>query len=167
MSASVTVTMDMPFDLAGILTISELEVLETFGEDSVMLAASQWVGWKYGPNYPDAQKGTSREAWKWSALQPGEEGFSRGVAVFNDAEVKTGTQRGRNYAGFVHRSGDTTKEWTVVFDRMVNDLLPAATEELKDTMLRNLSGSRQAVTLEADDPSVLTHQFNLITGITS
>ena len=167
MGASVTVTLDMPFNLQGILTTSEMEVLETFGEDAVFLATDQWVGWKYGPHYPDAQKGTSREAWKWSALQEGEEGFSRGISVFNDAEIKTGSAQGKHYAGFVHRSGVTTKEWTVVFDRMVSELLPAATEELKDKMMEGLYTQRQTVKLEADDPSVMSHQFDLITGTTT
>ena len=166
MPANVKVTLDIPINLDGVLFDSEMEVLEELGEDSVILAKEHWQGWRYGPSYPEEQKGTSRAGWKWRMMRPGEFGFERGVEILNDATARVGRDKGQMYAADVHRSGSRIREWTVVLDRIEDEILPDKIRELGNRILKNIGRERRQVKLRAMS-GTLTQNFDILSGTTT
>lgn len=183
MSANVKISLDLPVDIQGTLFDSEFEVLAEAGEESKQIAREVWVGWKYGPNYPDEQRGTSAGAWKAVAMQPGAEGFTNGVQLLNEAEIqpRSGTyevkawgrptgrsksyannQVGQFYAAYVTRSGSSRPEWEVVFRRMVDEVLPDTERRLRDRILENVGKKRKRGEFKADRPGVGSQFFEVI-----
>mgnify|MGYP003134189191 CR=1 FL=1 len=166
MSANVAVSLDIPINMDGVLFESELVVLEEIGEDSILLAKEIWQGWKYGPNYPEIQKGTSRAGWKWRMMRPGEEGFERGVEILNDAKARVGPEKGQMYAADIHRSGSRVREWTIVQDRIEREILPEKVRELRRRIIENIGRERVQKDLRAL-PGTLTQNFDILSGNTT
>tara|TARA_R100001443_G_scaffold18245_2_gene29108 strand:- start:7574 stop:8077 length:504 start_codon:yes stop_codon:yes gene_type:complete len=166
MSANVKVTLDLPMDLDGVLFESEMEVLEEMGEDSVILAKEHWQGWRYGPSYPEEQKGTSRSGWKFRMMRAGEFGYERGVEILNDAKARVGKEKGQMYAADIHRSGSRIREWTVVQDRIEDEILPDKITELKNRIIKNIGRKRKRVTLRAME-GTMAQNFDILSGTTT
>ena len=166
MSANVEITLDIPINLDGVLFDSEMEVLEEIGEDSIILAKEQWQGWKYGPNYPEIQRGTSRAGWKWRMMNPGEDGFERGVEILNDAVAKVGPEKGEMYAADVRRNKGAEREWLIVADRIEDEVLPEKVRELRKRIFENIGRERKRVTLRAMR-GTLTQNFDILSGTTT
>ena len=155
----VTLTLDLPRDISGMLLESERRVLTKAGTDSVAKAAEQWQGWKYGTQYsparkyPASQLGTSGAAWRF------EENFTKapfGFQLINDAEIKPrgGTKRGggaysnksvgKRYARYVHRANTpaSNEEWRIVWALVKKDVLPKAAESLLKEIIANIGKER-------------------------
>ena len=183
MSANVKISLDLPIDIQGTLFASEFEVLEEAGEDSLQIASEVWVGWKYGPNYPKEQRGTSAGSWKVNPMQPGAEGFTNGVQMLNDAQIqpRSGTyevkawgrptgrsksyannQVGQFYAAYVTRSGSSRPEYEVIFRRMVDEVLPDTERRLRDRILENVGKKRKRGEFKADRPGTGSQFFEVI-----
>jgi hypothetical protein len=183
MSANVKISLDLPIDIQGTLFASEFEVLEEAGEDSLQIASEVWVGWKYGPNYPKEQRGTSAGSWKVNPMQPGAEGFTNGVQLLNDAQIqpRSGTyevkawgrptgrtksyannQVGQFYAAYVTRSGSSRPEYEVIFRRMVDEVLPDTERRLRDRILENVGKKRKRGEFKADRPGTGSQFFEVI-----
>ena len=182
MSANVKISLDLPIDIQGTLLESEFEVLEEAGEEAKQIAREVWTGWKYGPHYPDEQRGTSAGAWFVETMQPGAEGFTNGIQLLNDAKIQprsgtyevkawgrpTGktkayanTNAGQFYAAYVTRSGSTRPEWEVVFQRMVDEVLPDTERRLRDRILENIGKKRKRGEFRADRPGVGSQFFEV------
>lgn len=158
MGGRVTVTMDMPMNLATLLFESEMLILEELGEESVELAQEMWTGWKYGKYYPASQKGTSFAGWKFKLLQASKN--KRGVEILNEAKsLATGDQ----YAGYVHRAGTPKNDlvWLKVMDRMRNDLVPDAMDRLMDEFKANANRQRTVIELESNRADALVEVFKI------
>ena len=158
MGGRVTVTMDMPMNLASILFESEMVILEELGEESVALAQEMWTGWKYGKYYPPEQKGTSFAGWKFKLLQAQQ--HRRGVEILNEAKsLATGDQ----YAGYVHRAGTPKNDlvWLKVMDRMKKDLVPEAMDRLMAEFKANANRDRTVIELEANRADALVEVFKI------
>ena len=174
MSASVKISLDLPIDIQGTLFDDEFEVLQEAGEEAKQVAKDIWTGWKYGPNYPREQQGTSFGAWRYEAMQPGDGGFTNGIQVLNDAEIQprggsyevkawgkpTGKKKpyannqvGEYYAAYVTRSGSSRPEWQVVFDQIVAKVLPDTERRLRDKIVGNLGRKRQTKSFKVDKSS--------------
>ncbi|MHC4432322.1 MAG: hypothetical protein ACYTBS_10825 [Planctomycetota bacterium] len=183
MSAKVSMSLDLPVNIQGTLFESEFEVLQEAGEEAEQLARSIWTGWKYGPNYPNEQRGTSNAAWRSVAMQPGDGGYTNGIELRNFAEIKarSGTyevkawgrltgrrksyannQVGQYYAAYITRSGQTKPEWEVVFEQVKSQILPDTERRLRDRILENLGKDRLRETFDADRPGVGTQHFEVI-----
>ena len=158
MGGRVTVTMDMPMNLASILFESEMTILEELGEESVTLAQEMWTGWKYGKYYPPSQKGTSFAGWKFKLLQASTN--KRGVEILNDAKSLS---TGDKYAGYVHRAGSpkTDLVWLKVMDRMRKDLVPEAMDRLMAEFKANANRQRTVIELESNRADALVEVFKI------
>ena len=185
MDAKVSLTVELGLRLDEVLLESELAVLEDLGEKAQNLAQQQWVGWQYKGNYPKDHQGTSFRGWTFQTIAPQGGGFIRGVAITNNAtkRQRKGTRKdgkpyssagvGQPYARWVHRAGasvsagsDNNREWVVVRDRIVKELIPAATKELKDQIMQNAGRNRVRKTLRADKAGGAAGTFDILTQTT-
>lgn len=184
MNASVEITTNLNLKLDEVLLESELDVLQTLGEEAVTKARQIWTGWKYGPNYPEEQRGTSGESWAFDLMAPTEtEQHVRGIVIVNDAEIQerkgsyelkvfgkpTGIQKpylnnqvGQKYAAFVTRSGSSQPEWFKVFDVINQELIPQARRDLLDAIQKNAGKNRQRVTFETRTPTDAVDNFDIL-----
>jgi hypothetical protein len=158
MGGRVTVTMDMPMNLASVLFESEMTILEELGEESVEMAQEMWTGWKYGQYYPPAQKGTSFAGWKFKLLQAQQ--HKRGVEILNDAKSLA---TGDTYAGYVHRAGTPKNDlvWLKVMDRMRKELVPESMDRLMAEFKANANRDRRVIELEPNRADALVEIFKL------
>ncbi len=184
MSAKIRITTQLDLKLDEVLLDSELEVLESLGEQAVNEARQIWTGWKYGEHYPEEQRGTSGESWSFNLTEPdGRGGFVRGVNITNDATIQSrgGTytpkfwgrpasftkpysnkQVGEYYAAYVTRSGSSVPESEVVFNKIKNDLVPIAERALRDAIERNAGRNRVTETFVVNNPSDTTDHFDIL-----
>ena len=172
-----TMKIELPADLGGMLHESERVVLIKAGEKAVEVAQDQWKGWKYGTQYtparpyPESQRGTSHAAWRYET-QFTESPF--GIRVFNDAKIKPrqGSKKngkpyssksvGNYYAAFVHRAGGDPKntESIAVWDRIVDEVLEETSKNLLDEIQSNIGRDRVTVSLRPDQANVGTEFFS-------
>ena len=185
MEGKVSLTIDLGLRLDEVLLESELSVLEDLGEKSQSLAWQQWVGWRYKGNYDKDHQGTSFRGWTFQLVAPQGNSFVRGVAIINNATKKQrkGNRKdgkpysssgvGEPYARYVHRAGlsvsagsDENREWVVVRDRIVKELIPPATKDLKDQIIANAGRNRVRKTLRADKVTAGSGTFDILTQTT-
>jgi hypothetical protein len=174
----VTLTVDLPRDISGMLLESERRVLTKAGTDSVKVAAEQWVGWKYGTQYsparkyPSSQLGTSGGAWRF------EENFTKapfGFQLINDAEIKPrdGSKRngdpystksvGKRYARYVHRANTpaSDEEWIVVWARVRKEVLPLAASALLKEIIANIGKERVVKEIRPERANIETEYMTI------
>ena len=184
MKVQINIQTSLGLALDEVLLESELEVLESLGERSVTAAREMWVGWKYGKNYPEEQRGTSGESWAFDLTEPDEGGgLIRGVEITNDAEIQArvgeyrpmfwgreasytkpyaNTNVGDYYAAYVTRSGSSEPEVVKVKQKIEQDLVPEARRELLDAIERNAGRSRVTRSFVVNKPSDTTDRFDVL-----
>ena len=116
-------------------------------------------------NWP-VDTGTSRAGWKWRMMNPGEDGFDRGVEILNDAKAKVGPEKGEMYASDVRRRKGAEREWLIVFDRIEDEVLPEKVRELRKRIIQNIGRERKRVKLRAMS-GTLTQNFDILSGTTT
>jgi hypothetical protein len=139
------------------------ETMHELASESLMLIRDDiWRGFKYGPYYPEEQRGTSGNSWQVDHLQRGEENYKYGFTLINNATVqpRTGTKKngdpystksvGNFYAAYVQKSGDNEPLVNEVKQRINSDLVPDFEIELLINILNATANNVTSLDLEAD-----------------
>jgi len=173
MSGKVTARIELP-KLTNAIDDATAETMTQMAADTLELIRNEiWKGFKYGPYYPEEQRGTSGNAWRINHLAPGESGFEHGFVLYNDAAIqpRVGTKKngdpysnnsvGEFYAGYVQKSGESKPLWMTVVHRIKTDLVPDFETELIINTLNATANNVERVDLRADDESIGTYDFEL------
>ena len=129
-SVVVTTTLDLS-DIERRLTDAEFKVLHKHRKGVVDFIKGKWIGWQYKGRPPGAPRLVSRDAWT-STVSSVEN--KAAMTITNEA-----TDRGKHYAGYVHRSGAVVEEWRVLWEQVKAQYLPVFRQELLAEVQRTLA----------------------------
>jgi len=162
MSGKITASIKLP-KLINAIDDATAETMQTLAADSLeLIRGDVWKGFKYGPYYPEEQRGTSGNSWQVDHLQRGEDNYKYGFTLINNATVqpRTGTKKngdpystnsvGNFYAGYVQKSGQTSPLWMTVVDDIETQLVPDFEIELLINILNATANNVTSLDLEAD-----------------
>lgn len=128
-SVKITTTLDLS-DIERKLTDAEFKVLHKHRKGVVDFIMSKWIGWRYKGRPPGAPRLVSHDAWT-STVSSVES--KAAMTITNEA-----TDRGKHYAGYVHRAGAVTEEWRVLWEQVKAHYLPLFQQELLAEVQRTL-----------------------------